>query len=306
MAQYKKLGWQNVVLEVPWEWDITAESGSKHGAYFRIDDPLQSRMEVKWEPMEKRTVPLTLILDNMVDKMKKEKRELRKAKIVTRGSSKICDHTGAYIIWQNRMKALTTNWYCNDTKRIFMVNFFYNPENEKAEVELFERLLRTIVCHTSEDMILWTALDIQFGIPKDLYLVSRKLLVGRANMYFSDKDLTLLIDWYGFATELLEKHGSLRKWFESQAIRDVSKTLKVKLSQPQEENYTLKYQSTEKSILGGSMLILGKVWFVAEINKLFSVFIRRSEKFQDTEELFERIVGSFRKISPIKSEVYPN
>ncbi|MGQ9513508.1 MAG: hypothetical protein ACUVTL_00390 [Thermoproteota archaeon] len=299
MVQYKKLGWQNVVLEVPWEWDITTESGGKRGAYFRIDDPLQSRMEVKWEPMEKRTVPLTLILDNMVEKLKKEKRELRKAKIVARGSSKICDHTGAYIIWLNGMKALATNWYCEDTKRLFMIQFFYKPENEKKELELFEKILRTIVCHTSEEMTLWTALDVRFEIPKDLYLVSRKLLVGRANMYFSDKDLTLLVDWYGFAAGLLEKHGSLRKWFDSRPIREVSKTLKAKLSKPQEEGEPLKYRSIEKSILGGSMIVMGKVWYVADLNKLFSVFMKRSGKAQDTEELFERVVGSFRKISPV-------
>ncbi|MBO3802290.1 MAG: hypothetical protein JTT11_00200 [Candidatus Brockarchaeota archaeon] len=298
MAQFKKIGWQNVVLEVPWEWDITTESGGKRGAYFRLDDASQSRMEVKWEPVEKRTVPLTLILDNMVEKLKKEKRELRKAKIVSRGSSKICDHTGAYIVWQDGMKALATSWYCDDTKRLFMVQFFYKPEREKAEMELFEKLLERISCHTEGEMVPWTALDIQFEVPKDLYLESRKLLVGRASMSFSAKDHDLLVDWYGFATGLLEKHGSLRKWFEGRPARDVSKALKVKLSQPQEEEGTLRYRSVEKRVLGGSALVLGKVWYVADLNKIFSAFMKKGGKAQETEELFERIVGSFRRVSP--------
>ncbi len=297
MVQFKKLGWQNVILEVPWEWEITTESGGRRGAYFRMDDPSQSRMEVKWEPIDKRTVPLTLILDNMVEKLKKDKRELRKAKIVARGSSKICGHTGSYIIWQDGMRALATSWYCDDTKRLFMIQFFYKPENEKVEMELFEKLLRTIICHTDEEMVPWTALDVQFEIPKDLYLDSRKLLVGRANMSFSAKDQDLLVDWYGFATGLLEKHGSLRKWFESRPAKDVSKALKAKLPPPKEGEGFLEYRSAEKSILGGQALVIGKVWYVSDLNKIFSVFMKGKGK--DTEELFGRIVSSFRKVSPM-------
>jgi len=299
MTQYKRLGWHGVVLDVPWDWEITSESGGKREAYFRMDDNMQSRMEIKWEHMEKRTAPLTLILDNMIEKMKKDRRQLKKARVLSRGSSKIGDHTGAYILWQNGAKALATSWYCDTALRLYLIQFFFNPEEEKAETELIERMLKSVVCHGDEDTVLWTVLDVQFELPRELILESRKLLVGRSHMLFTSKDVSLLIDWHGFASGLLEKHGSLRKWFEGRPVQEVSKALKTKIPSAKEPGEPLNYRVSQKGLVGGPTLILGRVWYDPDMNKLFTAFMKRGDKETDPEGLFERIIGSFKKVSPI-------
>jgi hypothetical protein len=302
MMQYKRLGWHGLVLRVPWDWEITSESGGRRDAYFRMDDPTQSRMEAKWERIEKRNVPLTLILDNMIEKLKKERRQLKKAKVLSRGSSKICGHTGAYILWQSDMKALATSWYCDEAERLCLIQLFFKPEEEKASVELFESILKSTICHSDEEMVLWTVLDVQFEVPRNLVLESRKLLVGRANMFFSSKDLSLLVDWHGFATGLLEKYGSLRKWSDSKVTQDVSKALKLKLPSAQEgggEEGPLSYRTSQKGLVGGSAIVLGRVWNDLELNKIFSVFMKCGDKVVDPEKAFESIIGSFKKVSPV-------
>jgi hypothetical protein len=60
-------------------------------------------------------------------------------------------------------------------------------EEEKAETELIERMLKSVTCHGEEDIALWTVLDVQFELPRELILESRKLLVGRSHMFFSSK-----------------------------------------------------------------------------------------------------------------------
>jgi hypothetical protein len=304
MMQFKRLGWHGIVLSIPWDWEVTSESGGKREAYFRLDDATQSRMEVKWEHMEK-AGPLTLILDNLIEKLKKDKRQLRKAKILTRGSSKICGHTGSFITWQNGAKALATAWHCDETERLYLIQFFYKPEEQKAEEELIEDVLKSAVCHSDDEVVPWTVLDVQFEIPKDLLLESRKLLVGRVHMLFSSKDMSLLLDWHGFAEGLLERHGSLRKWFEGRPLQDVSKNLKIKLPSAEEADGTaLNYKASQKtSLIGGSSTILGRVWMDAETNKLFSAFLKCGEKAVDPEGDFERIIGSFRKVTPISRRI---
>lgn len=305
MMQFKNLGWHGIVLNIPWEWEVTSESGGKREAYFRMDDATQSRMEVKWEHLEAKTTPLTLILDNMIEKMKKDRRQLRKAKVLTRGSSKICDHTGSFIMWQNGARALATSWYCDETKRLYLIQFFYKPEGQQAETELIEGILKSAVCHSDDEMVPWTVLDVQFELPKDLLLESRKLLVGRAHMFFASKEMSLLVDWHGFAEGLLEKHGSLRKWFEGRPAQDVTKNLKIKLPSVQEEDgAALNYKTSQKgSLIGGPSMVLGRVWLDAEMNKLFSAFMKSSEKAVDPEGDFKRIIGSFKKVSPLSYKV---
>jgi len=264
-----------------------------------MDDALQSRMEVKWERMERRTAPLTLILDNMIEKMRKDRRQLRKAKVLSRGSSKIGEHTGSYIIWQNGGKAIATSWYCDAAQRLYLIQFFFKPEREKAETELIEMMLKSIVCHGAEDMALWTVLDVQFELPRELALESRKLLVGRSHMLFTSKDVSLLIDWHGFASGLLEKSGSLRKWFEGRPVQDISKALKIKIPPAQETGEALGYRISQKGLVGGPTLILGHVWHDRDMNKLFTAFMKHGGKGTDPEGQFERIIGSFKKVSPI-------
>ena len=299
MMQFKRLGWHGIVLDVPWDWEITSESGGRREAYFRMDDTMQSRMEVKWERMERRTAPLTLILDNMIEKMRKDRRQLRKAKVLSRGSSKIGEHTGSYIIWQNGGKAIATSWYCDAAQRLYLIQFFFKPEREKAETELIEMMLKSIVCHGAEDMALWTVLDVQFELPRELALESRKLLVGRSHMLFTSKDVSLLIDWHGFASGLLEKSGSLRKWFEGRPVQDISKALKIKIPPAQETGEALGYRISQKGLVGGPTLILGHVWHDRDMNKLFTAFMKHGGKGTDPEGQFERIIGSFKKVSPI-------
>lgn len=305
MTQYKRLGWHGVELNVPWDWEITSESGGKREAYFRMDDTLQSRMEVKWEHMERRTAPLTLILDNMIEKMKKDRRQLRKAKVLSRGSSKIGDHTGSYILWQNGGKALATSWFCDIAQRLFLIQFFFKPEGEKAETELIEMMLKSVVCHGAEDKALWTVLDVQFELPSELALESRKLLVGRSHMLFTSKGVSLLIDWHGFASGLLEKYGTPRKWFEGRPVQDISKALKIKVPPAQESGEALKYQVSQRGLVGGPTLILGRVWYDQDMNKFFTAFMKRGDKETDPEGAFERILGSFKKVTPIVPKVGP-
>jgi hypothetical protein len=303
MVQFKRLGWHGIALDIPWDWEVTSESGGKREAYFRLDDAMQSRMEVKWEHMEK-NAPLTLILDNLIEKLKKDKRQLRKSKILTRGSSRICGHTGSFITWQNGAKALATAWYCDEAQRLYLIQFFYKPEEQKAEAELIEYILKSAVCHSDDDMVPWTVLDVQFEIPKDLLLESRKLLVGRVHMLFSSKVASLLLDWHGFAEGLLDRHGSLKRWFEGKPLQDVSKNLRIKLPSAQEGDGALTYKSSQRgSLIGGSTTILGRVWMDAETNKLFSAFMKCGEKAVDPEGDFERIIGSFSKVAPISHRI---
>jgi len=217
----KAIGWLEMTVRVPDDWDLVAESGGLKEAYMKFDSIDRVRLELKWERTKKKGEALPIIaLENYIKEVTKSVKDKKSVKVVDKGGAKVADHKASYYIWNVKDESyITACWVCQHEGKVVLLQYYLAPGEDKSGQ--FEELLRNVECHPVEEFYPYRLFGVSFKVPKGFVLSKRKLLVGKANISLASGGSTLYLSWIGMAKEQLRKHKSLGDLFRSTASSEL-------------------------------------------------------------------------------------
>lgn len=241
MRQDSKIfAWQGISLKIPQNWDLGAIEGEWKEGYFRLDDPEDIRLELKWR-REKRKVSLENVLENYLANLKLQ----AKRKKLTFLSVKPREELTKIYLRDKEVK--TFSWksgsqdgrdsggeifgfvsQCNRCHAVMMIQTFLREK----DLGLIPDILKTLDDHPASNFTSWAVYDFMFSLPNDFTLDRCSLKSGYLEFTFSTNSAQIKIRRWGLANILL---GSVQL---NQWSRDIApKVLRNKInSSPIEKN----------------------------------------------------------------------
>jgi len=219
----KSIGWLEMSMVVPDDWDLVAESGGLAEAYMKFDSVDRTRMELKWERTKKRGEALPLLaLDGYIKEVTKSMKNKKLLNVIEKGNARVSDHRASYSLWTIQDESfITACWLCPNEGKLVLVQYFLAPGETKSDQ--FEEILREVQCHTDGDFYSYRLFGVKFQVPKDYRLSTRKILVGRVRASFVHGSSLLYFSSVGLAKEQLKKHKTLGRFFNSSEASEVRK-----------------------------------------------------------------------------------
>lgn len=217
----KPFAWQGIFLKVPQEWDLGAIEGDYREGYFRLDDPEDIRLEVKWR-REKHKVDLGKVLENYLANLKDRAKRKKLAFLDNKPREELTkiylrDKEVKFFSWKtNSPENVNANGeifgfvsQCNRCHTVMMTQTFLK---EKDSI-LIPEILKTLEDHSVSDSIQWAAYDFIFFLPEFFSLEKCSLKSGYLEFNFSTKAGTaeIKIRRWGLANLLL-KDVTLEQW----------------------------------------------------------------------------------------------
>lgn len=217
----KSIGWLEMSVQVPDDWDLVAESGGISEAYMRFDSVDRVRMEIKWERTKKRGEAMpVLAIDGYIKEATKSVKDKKSVSVIEKGNARVAGHKASYSMWKIKDEFfITTCWLCQDEGKIVLAQYFLAPGESKSDQ--FEEVLRGIECHTEGDFYNYRLFGVKFQVPKGFQPSTRKILVGRVRTSFVRMDSILYLSWVAMAREQLRKHKTIGRFFNSSEASNV-------------------------------------------------------------------------------------
>jgi len=217
----KSIGWLEMSLTVPDNWDLVAESGGLSEAFMRFESVDRTQMELKWERTKKRGDALPLLaLDGYIKEVTKSVKDKKSLVVIEKGNARVSDHKASFSTWKVKDDSfITTCWLCPNEGKIVLVQYSLAPDETKDD--RFEEILRGIQCHTDGDFYSYRLFGSRFRVPKNYRLSTRKILVGRFRVTFMHGSSLLYFSSIGLAKEQLKKHKTLGQLFNSGEAKEV-------------------------------------------------------------------------------------
>ncbi len=321
---FKRFGWRGVTFLIPEDWDLTVDGGGEKSGYFRIDDPSRPRLEIKWEyvPFEKASEPKE-IAEKYVKELKKKlekqakaiakarklkKVEVPEVKILKREELSIAGHDAFSLYIRGYMKylgepqdAIFTTWYCEKTERYFSLQLNFSPEEYSLQKGILNKVYSTLLCHPKNNLYYWNVYGLEFYIPSEYTLQSRRFTTSLSYLALSDrkKNCYIVIAYNTMASILLEEYyHDLTEWFKNalqkQVINNICK-FKVKKS----TSVSVKGHKGQK-LYGESFGVLKSlkyyansyVWVCDKTNRIVSITVL--SKGKENRSLLESILRMTR------------
>ena len=206
--------------------------------YIRIDDLTRPRLEIRWEKVsfEKAKDPEEVAekyLHDLRKKLEKRAKAIAKARkikkvkvpeirVLNKERAKVEGHEALLMHLRGPEEALLLTWYCENTERYYTLQLSFKRSEYAVQRTIFNRVVKTLTCHTGEELQLWSIYGLTFYIPKDLKLTSRKLTTGFSYMVFSSKkrDKHIILAYSTMADVLLEEYyEDLNEWFKALPLK---------------------------------------------------------------------------------------
>ncbi|MCX8170510.1 MAG: hypothetical protein N3E47_00865 [Candidatus Bathyarchaeota archaeon] len=323
--KFKELGWNGFLLQIPEEMRLTAESGNINSGYFKLEME-NLLLEVKWEQINpKKPKSLAEISTSFIGSVKKsiEKTAKKKidVKVKTAENIFISSHNARSMVLEtgSGLREPTYIWICEKSNRIITAHFVFPPLMEEGE-KLIEHLLGSFKCHTEEDLVTWSALNIRFSVPRSFLLTERRIAVGRTYLTFMDQRFStftevgrrLSIEYFSMANVLFEDtYKDIDAWFQKNYWKDLKKSHKNIAFQSSEAGKIMRHNAVyrygiRKSGLSTRKTTLCKnlTWYCSKSNRIYSItytsyvsrpfFLKRKLNEEEEEKIFQNFLSSFK------------
>jgi len=273
----KDIGWLEVRLKIPDDWELTAESGGLNDAYMRFNSIEKIKMEVRWEHVKKKgeALPYTAI-ENFLKSVVKSSKEKAATKVTEKGNAKVAGHRAAYYIWSMKdARYVTMSWLCQDEGKLMLLQ--YGLEEAEAKEELFEEILKNISCHTDLDSYEYEVLGVSFKAPKGYHLTKRKIMLGKVYLFFTKEGSQLYVCWSGLAKEQLRNYKGLGNFFlsmEAGDVRTMGKGMSELLKKVKTNDMSIELESVSKGmipVISKEKVNFLRVYLDESSNRIFTV-----------------------------------
>jgi len=296
MENFEKEYWLEVELQHPKGWMLTAESGGILDGYFRIDSKTASKIEVKWEkqPSDKKVAKIqpTIVINKFIENYTARVKRKSKAEIYERGNTRICGHNAYFVRWRDIGDIVTLSWVCENESKIFLLNYYLEPGEKWEDVASW--LIPGFICHNQERFWKYRLIGVEFNVPKEYDLQTRKLLLGKPVIAFKAKERMLLIHWSTFARENLAKYKNLTEWVKREVPKEVRALMKGlnydKLNPDQSTGKIVLEKTWRKFFSGRKIVKTSRVWYDSDSNRIFLTgYSGPQENINELEELEKSI-----------------
>ncbi len=174
----KRIVWNHVELNLPNDWEITNEGGSRLNGVLVAAPPEKAKLEVYWRTTKSKNALKTY--ESYINKLVKKGYE-RKSRL----SETIRGHRGYIDVLKGNVRVYVSSWYCEETGRLFIAQL----DGENTSLQLFSNILNGINCHPVRgDIVEWRLAGLGLKLYEDFYVYDRVFKVGFSYAYFMSRD----------------------------------------------------------------------------------------------------------------------
>ncbi|MEM3046616.1 MAG: hypothetical protein QW057_05965 [Candidatus Bathyarchaeia archaeon] len=296
---YKLFAWQGLEFEVPEDWELGQEKGDYANGFIRLDDLAFARLGVNWQTLKEKNVksPAEFVRD-LKKRLKKKDKQMR---FLSENKTKVCSHPARYFRWKSAGEGYDLFWYCDETRRAFVAEFAFKPEEYAQMRPVLDRLIETARCHGREDFTNWAFYGLSLQIPAGFQLVERAIYTTGIHLFFSSKTASFMLDRIAFGQSVIsEKYHGLKEWFEKVYRRQLRKTYKGIRSPRYRMTEFLGHDALaatspyRRGMLMRRYTVESKVWLCEASNRLFAVSTSLAGRDGKANKDLKRILSSVR------------
>lgn len=278
------VGWQGMIVDAPDDWSLVGVSGDAKKGYFRVDSPVASALEVKWESAAGKKPDLMVkareFLANIEKSVKKKKIKFTK-ELRAEGDNAVRFLWRAERLGQGRMV------YCPDCDRIMIGQVISTREENISKTG--SDMLDSMRDHRDDGWVEWALYGLDFAIPPGYSITKQTLMSGYLALFFRKGPRTIVVERWGLANTLVGQ-DTMEEWYRKDAMPDVKGYRASFLPEATAGHEGLRMDGRRSGIVqmvkaAAYSLTLhphpgrltGYVWHCAESNRLFSIRATHTE-----------------------------
>lgn len=274
------VGWQGIIVEAPADWSLVAVNGDPKKGYFRVDSPVASAIEVKWEQALGKKPDLMAKAREFVSNIGKSVRK-KKGKFDEEIKAEKGDPNSVRFLWRSDRLGQGRLVYCEKCDRIVIAQVISARDENVSKIA--SEMLDSIRDHRDDGWVEWGLYGLGFAIPAGYSIVKQTLMSGFIALNFKKGAKTITVERWGLANTLLAK-DDMATWYRKDAVPDV-KGYRVDSRPETVSNHeglvvegrrggivqALRAAAYSLTLHPHPGLLTGYVWYCADSNRLFSV-----------------------------------
>lgn len=288
------VGWHGIIVDAPTDWSLVGISGDAKKGYFRVDSPVASALEVKWEQIPGKAPDLMVKAREFLAGIEKSAKK-RKVKFTKDLRVQKDDANSVRFLWRSDQLGQGRLVYCEKCNRVIIAQVITSREENVSKIA--SGILDSIRDHRDDGWVEWALYSLGFAIPPGYVIEKHTLMSGYLGLFFKKGARTIVVERWGLAATLLAK-DDMPTWYRKDAVPDIKGY--VVESEPREiaGHAGLRIYGRRKGIVQAAKaaaysltlhphpgLITGFVWHCEDSNRLFSVRATHVEG----EEIAERV-----------------
>ncbi|HDD63983.1 MAG: hypothetical protein DRJ32_00750 [Thermoprotei archaeon] len=304
MSELKYFAWQGIELMIPKDWDLAVDAGNFDNGYFRLDDYVKPRLEIKWEKIKFEKAPTSdKLLENFIKSMEKnlKKRKIQtKVSILEKQNTKVAEHDAVLAYVRSVQDALIVAWYCEKSERAFIAQTVFPAKEYDNQKKAFNTVIQKLMCHTSDENITWSAYGFKVKIPALYRLSNRKFTSGLSYLFFMDpKGYNIVSFGYSSMANVIlkEYYSDIEEWFNELIYKKNLKKI-GKFKRKKEENAQLNRQKHEARVL-----YLETYGFISKFKNYMVVYLWNCENLNRLYFLLTIIKGNRTKAKDLATSI---
>ena len=292
------VGWQGIIVEAPTDWSLVGVNGDAKKGYFRIDSPIASALEVKWEQAAGKTPDLMAKAREFVSNIEKSVRK-RKIKFDKDLRADKSDSSSVRFLWRADRLGQGRLVHCERCDRVIIAQVIAARDENISQVA--SDMLDSIRDHRDDGWVEWGLYGLGFAVPPGYKIEKQKLMSGYLALFFRNGAKTLVVERWGLAETLLAK-DDMATWYRKDAVPDI-KGYRVEFEPEQVAGHeglrivgcrsgikqALRAATYSLTLHSHPGLLTGYVWHCAESNRLFSVRATHVQGEQIAEKVRDMI-----------------
>lgn len=294
-----RVGWQGITVEAPTDWSLVGVNGDAKKGYFRVDSPVASALEVKWEQGAAKKPDLMAKAREYLSTIEKSvrKKKLRFTRDIKADKD---DPNSVRFWWRSDRLGQGRILYCEKCNRVIIAQAIIARDENIAGV--VAAILDSIADHREDGWVDWGMYELVFAVPPGYVLDKQKLMSGYLGLFFKDGPRTISVERWGLANTLLAR-DDIETWYRKDAVPDI-KGYKVEFSPQAIAGHeglaitgrragikqAVKAAAYSLTLHEFPTVLTGGVWHCEESNRLFSV--RATHK--EGEDVAKRVQDSIR------------
>ncbi len=294
------VGWQGIVVDAPTDWSLVGVNGDAKKGYFRVDSPVASALEVKWERVSGKP-DLMAKAREFLSKIDKSasKKKLKFDKDIKPDRSDDCS---VRFLWRSDRLGQGRLVYCPQCERMILAQVISTRDENVAQTASL--ILDSIRDHRDDGWLDWGLYGLGFAVPPGYRIQKQTLMSAYLALNFKKGAHSIVVERWRLASSLLAKYD-METWYRKDAMPDV-KGYRVDISpETVAGREGLKVSGRRKGLvtavkaLAYSLtlhpypdLLTGYVWYEPEQDSLYSIRATHSQSDQIAEKIRDLIIAT--------------
>lgn len=294
-----QVGWQGIVVDAPMDWSLVGVSGDNKKGYFRVDSPVASALEVKWERISGQAPDLMAKAREFLNSIEKSARK-KKLKF-DREIKSDGDPASLRFLWRSDRLGQGRLVYCEQCRRLIIAQVIMARDENIAKTA--SQMLDSIRDHRDDGWLDWGLYGLGFAVPPGYTIRKQTLMSGYLALNFKKGAHTIVVERWGLAATLLAK-DDMASWYRKDAMPDVKGYRAVVEPRRVGEFEGLKISGRRRGLISAIKamacsltlhsypdVLTGYVWHQADDNRLFSIRVTHAQGEHTAEKIRDLVLA---------------